>query len=287
MNLPDMTPSLLEADDAEDALALSTAQGWNQTLADWRRLLDLEPAGCFAARRGSRLIGTVTTTTYGDDLAWIGMMIVHADARRQGIGRALMRQALTYLERRGVRTVMLDATPAGRPLYASLGFVRESDVERWEGSPRGTWDVRDRAEEPLAGVYPLDRAAYGADRSRLLERLAAEAACRPVVWRADAGSPAGYALAREGRVATYIGPVVGDTDRIALQLVDEMLARFAGQPVLIDIDPADPERPRRLAERGLTLQRRFIRMRLGRASDVDPGRATGGSIGANAGPEYG
>src|SRR5882724_11666216 len=76
--------------------------GWNQTPADWRRLLWLEPRGCFVAVESSEVVGTVTTTTYGEALAWIGMMLVHAEHQRRGIGTRLMRQALEYLQGCGV-----------------------------------------------------------------------------------------------------------------------------------------------------------------------------------------
>ena len=77
--------TLREADLA-DAIQLSTGEGWNQTAADWRRLLRLAPGGGFAARADGRLVGTVTTTIYEPALAWIGMMIVRPAARRQGPG---------------------------------------------------------------------------------------------------------------------------------------------------------------------------------------------------------
>ena len=66
---------LLEPADLRAAVARSAAEGWNQTATDWSRLIELEPAGCFAARRGKHLVGTVTTITYGRALAWIGMMV--------------------------------------------------------------------------------------------------------------------------------------------------------------------------------------------------------------------
>src|SRR6266508_4054897 len=105
-----MTESDLPAADRLRAFA-----GWNQTPADWRLLLALEPGGCFVALRAGEMIGTVTTMTYGRALAWIGMMLVHPDHRRRGIGSSLMRQALEYLYALGVPCVRLDATPAGRP----------------------------------------------------------------------------------------------------------------------------------------------------------------------------
>ena len=76
---------LLFESDIPAAMQLKEAAGWNQTEDDWRRLLMLEPNGCFAAIKDGRLVGTTTTTTYGNDLAWIGMVLVDPQYRRQGI----------------------------------------------------------------------------------------------------------------------------------------------------------------------------------------------------------
>ena len=46
---------VLHPTDVDAAFALSAAEGWNQSADDWRRLLRLEPDGCFAARAGVRM----------------------------------------------------------------------------------------------------------------------------------------------------------------------------------------------------------------------------------------
>ena len=107
--------------------------GWRQTIEDWRRLLTLEPKGCFVTTQGDAAIGTVTTTRYGTELAWIGMMLVHPEHRRKGIATQLMKCVLEYLRSYGVQCVKLDATPAGRPLYEKLGFQAESSRRNLSG----------------------------------------------------------------------------------------------------------------------------------------------------------
>ena len=77
---------LLHDSDLPAAVSLGAQEHWNQTESDWRRVLSLDRRGSFAASLRGRLIGTVTTVTYGADLAWIGMMLVDADHRRRGTG---------------------------------------------------------------------------------------------------------------------------------------------------------------------------------------------------------
>src|SRR5690349_5502736 len=124
--------SLFEKD-IPAAMKLKEAAGWNQTEDDWRRLIRLEPHGCFAALKKGELVGTTTTTTYGADLAWVGMVLVDPENRRQGIASILLQTALEYL-RGKVATVKLDATAQGKPVYERFGFEVESVVERWAGS---------------------------------------------------------------------------------------------------------------------------------------------------------
>src|SRR5437764_9593530 len=116
---------LLVEDDLPAALRLKELARWNQTEADWLRLLRLEPRGCFAAAVGGRVVGTATTTTYGRELAWVGMVLVDPEYRRRGIASRLMSAALAYLDDGAVATVKLDATPDGHPVYEKLGFETE------------------------------------------------------------------------------------------------------------------------------------------------------------------
>src|SRR5262245_15718107 len=86
----------LTESDVESALGLQRPEGWNQTERDWRRLIRMEPQGCFAAEVNGTVVATVTTSTYGQTLAWVGMMLVHPHYRRQGIGKKLLSTALNY-----------------------------------------------------------------------------------------------------------------------------------------------------------------------------------------------
>lgn len=261
---------VLTESDVPAAHALSTAEGWNQTPADWARLIRLEQAGCFAARDGNRLVGTVTTTTYGSTLAWIGMMIVHPDFRGRGLGAALMRMALDHAHGLGIACVKLDATPAGRPLYESLGFTLESELERWQGRAApaaGSTDAGDgqtgSGTDATQSLLALDRAAYGADRSRLLGLLAADAPGGPLAVTTADGRTEGCALLRPGRAATYIGPVLASSAAAAERLLDGMLARCTGQEVCLDWNPHGLLDAGMLTARGLAKRRGLARMRLG------------------------
>src|SRR5215217_7325627 len=185
MQEPAINIRLLFESDIPAAMQLKEAAGWNQTEEDWHRLLALEPNGCFAAVKDDRLVGTTTSTTYGNDLAWIGMVLVDPQERQQGIATRLMKVAIDYLKDK-VATVKLDATAQGKPLYERFGFQVESVLERWSGTSNArnaeTPNVLDH--DAIRDVLALDRVAFAADRSNLLEKLIEDSCVPPVLLRA-------------------------------------------------------------------------------------------------------
>ena len=274
----------LVAADIPAAMRLKEAAGWNQTEADWRRLLALEPNGCFAAIKDGRLVGTTTTTIYGE-LAWIGMVLVEPQQRRQGIAAKLMGVALDYLSGK-VETTKLDATALGQPVYEKFGFAVESGVERWMRNANSAQSeveaqpVLDQAA--VRDLLTLDRIAFNADRSQLLQGLLLDACVAPVLLRAADGALSGYALAREGSEKTYVGPVVAKDPEVIETLLDQILARLAGRDVYIDVNTECVAGASLLSDRGFVKERDFVRMVKG-----GPGQKTSRLVVAIAGPEIG
>src|SRR6185503_10802164 len=271
---------LLFESDIPAAMQLKEAAGWNQTEDDWRRLLWLEPNGCFCAIKDDRLVGTTTTTTYGDELAWVGMVLVDPQHRRQGIAAKLMSVALEYLNGR-VGTVKLDATALGQPVYERFGFQVESLVERWSGAgnSRGRDDTNTDA---LREILSLDRVAFNADRSRLIEALISRSVVPPVLVRDADGALSGYALARHGTRANYVGPVVAKDPEQVETLLDEVLSQLGDSRVYIDFNRECSAGMSLLSDRGFVKERDLIRMTSGQR-----GAKTSPLIVAIAGPEVG
>jgi GNAT superfamily N-acetyltransferase len=251
----------MSAADLPAGLRLSRQAGWNQTEADWRRLIDLEPGGCFVAVRDGEPIGTVATCVFGP-VAWIAMMLVEESARGQGIGTALMTGALDFLDGQGVRTVRLDATALGLPLYRKLGFVAEYRLDRYQGElPAAESSSPPTPPGRIDDVVALDREVTGTDRGKLLRRLAAE---RPETLRIVErdGRVDGFLMARSGRTATYIGPCIAGPEAGPV-LLREAWRTYAGRAVFIDI-PTDHAEAQALARAaGLSVQRNLTRMRRG------------------------
>ena len=252
MQIRPMTEADLAAADELRRLA-----GWNQTLEDWRLLLGLEPKGCFLAIEDNGVVGTVTTTAYGPELAWIGMMLVHPERRRQGIGTRLMRTALDYLQGCGIACIRLDATPAGRPVYEKLGFVCEWNLTRHQGAAVAgrLLNTRELVEADWPAVEKLDAAAFGVARGHILRALAQRS--RATMVTPAEGPIIGFGMLRRGSHCDYLGPAAGDGS-----LICALLENATG-PVFWDV-PDDNHQARALAEHlGFEQVRPLTRMRCG------------------------
>jgi GNAT superfamily N-acetyltransferase len=244
---------LLGPSDIPSAMRLKDFAGWNQTEEDWRRILELEPEGCFGIEREGRLVATTTAICYGRKLAWIGMVLTDPEFRGQGLASRLMRRTLEFLDGREVKCVKLDATAMGRGLYLKFGFVDECPAERWERAPGPVAAV----DFPYGFDAAMDLRAFGADRARLLALLAeGESASIP-------GS--GFAMGRPGSRAAFFGPCVATSVDAAQRLVGWFVARHAGEPVYWDLLADNPEAAPLAARFGFQRIRQLVRMARGAA----------------------
>ncbi len=252
---------VMTVSDVPFAMELKALNNWNQLAADWERFLEWEPEGCFIAEWDGRPIGTATTIRYEDKFGWVGMVTVHPDMRRKGIGRALTKACIGYLEDRGVAAVRLDATPMGKPLYDRLGFVEESQLERWQGvgEDYGDAGVQAMTEESLEAVCQFDRPLFGADRSRVLSSLFWEEEVGK--WVAlEEGEVKGYVIIRPGTTAWYLGPLVCTDPEWAERLLQQALSSVAEQNVFLDVCLANEKAASLFTKYRFEQQRGFTRM---------------------------
>jgi GNAT superfamily N-acetyltransferase len=267
-------------------LALSAEAGWNQVAADWQLLLTAG-TGTGLENADGALVASSVVLPLGPRVAWIGMVLVTAAARRQGLATRLMRRCQAICADQG-RVAGLDATPAGREVYRHLGFREVARLSRLTAeAPR--LDQPDaecaalRAMKPadLPAVAAYDRGVIGANRAPVLRDLQARQPDTAVLAERD-GAPVGYALARDGRTATQIGPLVAETPALA-QALFAAAARAVRGPVLVDAFDSQHGLRDWLDGAGFAGQRPFVRMLAGEA----PTLAGDPRLVLAAGPELG
>jgi GNAT superfamily N-acetyltransferase len=267
-----MALRLLTISDLPQALRLSSSAGWNQTAADWLRLLELAPETCFGIELDGCLAATATLMPYGRRLAWLGMVLTRGDYQRRGLARQLMAHTLEVATSLGIETVQLDATDQGQPLYERLGFIAERSIERWTRNESCDAIGEAGPSAPLESLSDLDLEAFGADRMRLLTLLAEPRPTTPSLGCVSKPmvSVNGFALWGPGRVANYLGPCVSRTPFAARGLIAGCLAQAAGT-WMWDVFPDNVPALVLARQFGFEPGRRLVRMRLGRSLAEQPG----------------
>ncbi|WP_226569496.1 GNAT family N-acetyltransferase [Mangrovibacter yixingensis] len=132
LHLEPLTSLLVES--VAQGASISFIQPFNQIDAQQFWLESVKPAvGCgeralFAACLGNKLLGTVQLITNmppnQPHRCEVAKMIVHPEARRCGLGHAMMRHIMQYAREQGKTLMTLDTRTgdAGEKLYRSVGF---------------------------------------------------------------------------------------------------------------------------------------------------------------------
>ncbi len=238
---------------------------WNQTFSDWKRFLSYNPEGCFVAVAEEKIIGTVCTIAYEDKFGWVAMVIVDQEFHRMGIGKALLHAGIEHLRNRGL-TVKLDATPEGKLLYDSLGFVDEYKAARYAGKHL-TLDKPALECEPVTAadwdeIEIFDREVFGASRRMVLESYFQGYPQYSFLVRVK-GKIEGYITARDGSFAFHPGPWVARSPEIAKNLFLTVIHQRKTEDVYVDALDQNAAVTGFLQEIGFTIQRPLIRMYLG------------------------
>lgn len=269
--------------DLADAGQLVVEADWNQTDDDWRVFIELGRAFGLRADDGT-LVASAAVLPHGREFGWVSMVLVTRAWRRRGLATRLLQRCIDEL-RAQHRVPGLDATPAGREVYRHLGFVDGWPITRMQGRAPATTDasalVRPARADDLPALAAFDECAFGADRSHLLSRLLQRAP--QLAFVAERGERIeGFVLGRDGRVATYVGPLVAADEQTAIALLNHTLAHTDGSVYLDMLDRHTAVRAW-LERAGFTAQRPYTRMLLGRAQPFGDDRLTV----AIAGPELG
>ena len=241
-------------------LALSTSAHWNQNEADWRLMLGIG-YGWGISLDDATLAASTLVLPYGN-FAWVSMVLVLPEQRRQGYATQLLRTALADLGNRGL-TPILDATPAGHEVYLHEGFrdtwgFRRFQLNETVAALERPTQVRALRDSDWPQLLALDARAFGASRERLLRALAARLPKTALVAERS-GRLEGFLLGRDGREARQLGPLVARSSDAARALLAGALANVP-PPLYLDVVDREPGITAWLASLGFEFQRPFTRM---------------------------
>jgi GNAT superfamily N-acetyltransferase len=234
----------------EDAHVLSKAVGWPHRLEDWKFIMQLGSG--IAAIEDGRLRGTGCWWPQGDAFATVGMIIVSPELQGRGIGRVLMDRALTDA---GERSLVLNATQVGLPLYEKLGFEAVGTVRQHQIAGSTPQDVsipagsrlRPLAKDDRPALQRLDARATGMDRTAALDALIESAV--GLVLERD-GQIAGFSFFRRFGRGYVVGPTIATGIDDAKALIGSFLNEHHTEFVRVDV-PVETSLSEWLSKQGL------------------------------------
>lgn len=255
-------------DDVGFAADLSTAEGWGFYDADFRRLVALDPKGCFIAHQDDRRVGMVCTVSYGTH-AFIGCLIVLRDARGRNVGVTLMHAAIQHCDEKNITTIELDGVINAVPMYRKMGFKDKylsyrlaRDCQSSAGAAAATRSA-DSDE-----ILRFDLAKTGIERGAVLYRLLQE--YPDGVCTVHHNGITGYGMIRQREGGFYmIGPLVADNDRSAGELVHRLLCRAGEARVAIGVPGIRPRAVEVMLDNGFYYTQPSLRMYRGERIDYE------------------
>jgi GNAT superfamily N-acetyltransferase len=253
-------------------------EGWNPGISDIDVAWDFDPGAFIAIRRNGELAGGGVIIAYGDDAGFMGLFIMRADLRRQGLGRVLWHERLRRLRARlrPGAPIGMDGVFDMTPFYEAGGFTFLHRDLRYQGIASGTLDAAcvplDQFSWPALEAYDIQ--VSGMRRPGFMRRWLFQSGGRGFVHRRD-GRIAGFGFLRPCRVGYKIGPLYADEPPIARRLLDSLLSTVPGESVSLDVPEPNAAALRIMSDVGWAQSFGCVRMVNGIPTDVQVGRMYG------------
>ncbi len=263
-NISPVTLRSTHYNDIEVVMHLKNEEGWNQTEKDWGLLIKNPHNTCLVAEYQQKVIGTATAINYSNEGAWIGMVMVDRNYRGQGVSKLLLADLMKKLEQ--CKSIKLDATPAGLPVYKKMGFVNEYSICRFTNSSlknfsTGKYEISPEPVQTkdIPEIVKFDKFIFGVERTSLINFLIENYPDKAWLLKRN-NQIAGYALGRDGTRFNQIGPVSALTTNDAKILIAEALKNLSDKPVVMDIIEDKKNLSDWLNSIGFINKRPFVRM---------------------------
>jgi len=190
----------------------------------WRREVEIylrvQPDGWFVADDGGEIVAMAGALAYGE-FCWLGLVATLPGHERRGLATRLSAHVVDWGTEHGCRTVALDASEKGRPVYERLGFepIGETLALIAPSSPSAAGDSPVERIDDVVELLALDRSVFGGDRAALLDAIR-EVESPRVYGMREEGELTGYLFARE----RLFGPGCARSPEVAEHLVRAALA---------------------------------------------------------------
>lgn len=249
----------------------AVAEGWNPGLSDVAVAHAIDPEAFLALRLHGSLAGGGCTMAYGRDYGFMGLYIMRADLRRQGLGAPLWHERLQRL-----RTRLNPEAPIGmagvlamKSFYARGGFTWLYDDIRFAGLANGTpqGNTRTATAADFHAIEQIDRECFPAQRSAFLKSWLTAPGVRVAVCE-EGGKVIGFGALRPAEKGFKFGPLFAQHANAAHALLSHLMSEIPGESVQLDVPEANAAGIVLAETFGLSEVFRCARMVFGRPPDI-------------------
>ncbi|WP_031084144.1 GNAT family N-acetyltransferase [Streptomyces sp. NRRL WC-3549] len=269
--MPNFEITTASADDIVMLGDWAHEEGWNPGLTDGQAFFAADPCGFLIGRLDGEPVTSVSVVRYGDSFGFLGFYLTRPALRGRGYGLRTWRAGTARL---AGRTVGLDGVPAQQDNYRRSGFRRAWGNARYEGvAPTGVAPpagvvLTDARTLPFVRLTAYDRRFFPQARDSFLAPWITGPG-RTALAAVRDGEIAGFAVVRECREASRIGPLHADSPEVAAALVSALASGAPDTPVAVDVPDVNPAAVRLAEQLGLTPSFDTARMYTGPVPEFD------------------
>ncbi|MBO9196157.1 GNAT family N-acetyltransferase [Rhizobium sp. 16-449-1b] len=222
----------------ELVLEWARQEGWNPGLDDSLPFHDADPSGFFVGAVGEVPVGSISVVKYGNDLAFLGLYMVHPEFRGKGYGRAIWDAGIASANG---RSIGLDGVVAQQENYRKAGFEEAYKTVRYGGvigSLPSSSLTATPVTDKLDGLVRYDASVFSAQRPAFVTSWCTNRKHRRTAVVRKSGKIRGYGTIRRCYDGYKIGPLFAADADSAAALLSTLGQEAKGARVFIDI-PSD------------------------------------------------
>lgn len=145
---------------------------WGDLIPRFQYFIDSPLCHPIKITEGDELVAIGTSIMHADT-AWLACVVVHPGHRNKGLGKAVTQELIANIDRTKYKTIYLDATEYGYPVYAKLGFEVETTYTHMRKTDGASTTASSECTAPfeqkyLAQIFEVDQQVSGEDRSGVL-----------------------------------------------------------------------------------------------------------------------
>ncbi|MCM3735556.1 GNAT family N-acetyltransferase [Bacillus cytotoxicus] len=230
-----MKVKILNHSDLSQLLSLYDAVEWLHDISFMKEQFEtyLSVGTLFGHDNEGQLVSCIAVFPYKTGFTSLGMLIVHPDFQRKGLGRSLL--DICMKKAPPLQPVTLIATDAGTPLYHAYGFHTVTSIHRLERKRTTKLDsfaTRTITNKDLNTLVQFDYIASGAHRPNLYSILLHRAHFALKIKRNDRLEA--FALCIRKGDTLCVTPLIAKNEEDALHLLLSICNQWNGT-VRIDV----------------------------------------------------